>query len=194
MLPADAQAAAPKGVGIGAKEDDGQAVVQADGSTMQSFSIHTGQAAAQKAANDAVEVTKTLPPAPTASATPAAGGLIGRCDPIVRNGRVRAHNAVSYGGIVYLSGQVGSPESTDPAVQTVEILEKIDSLLATNNSSKTRILQATIWISDMRFFTAMNAVWDAWVDQGSAPARSCVEARLATPGHLVEIQVTAAQN
>ena len=139
---------------------------------------------------------------------------------MVRNGRVRAHQAVSFGGVVYLSGQVrlslarapgalptsghylcltssasqvGSPENGDVAVQTVEILEKIDALLAANGSSKARILQATIWLCDMRHFTQMNAVWDAWVDQENAPARACVEARLATPGHLVEIQVTAAQ-
>jgi hypothetical protein len=86
-------------------------------------------------------------------------------------------------------------------VQTVEILEKIDGLLGASGSHKGRILQATvpapvahgragvadlgcgwqIWLADMRFFTQMNAVWDAWVDQENAPARACVEVRLGPP-------------
>jgi enamine deaminase RidA (YjgF/YER057c/UK114 family) len=39
----------------------------------------------------------------------------------------------------------------------------------------------------------MNAVWDAWVPAGHAPARATGEAKLATPDYLVEIIVTAAQ-
>jgi len=190
MLPATAGEATPVGSGIGARTDDGQAVVQADGSVMQSFSIHTSAATAQKMVNEEVSKQTSLA-APVGA--PTGGGEIARSDPVVRNGRVRMHNAVSYGGVVYLSGQVGSPEHGDVAVQTVEILEKIDSLLAANAASKATILQATIWLADMRHFTQMNAVWDAWVDQENAPVRACVEARLATPGHLVEIQVTAAQ-
>lgn len=38
----------------------------------------------------------------------------------------------------------------------------------------------------------MNAVWDAWVSPGNAPARATVEAKLAGPQYLVEIGVIAA--
>jgi enamine deaminase RidA (YjgF/YER057c/UK114 family) len=39
----------------------------------------------------------------------------------------------------------------------------------------------------------MNAVWDAWVPQGHAPARACVESpRLAAAQYTVEIGVIAA--
>jgi enamine deaminase RidA (YjgF/YER057c/UK114 family) len=38
----------------------------------------------------------------------------------------------------------------------------------------------------------MNAVWDAWVLPGQAPARICVESRLADPDYALEIQVVAA--
>jgi enamine deaminase RidA (YjgF/YER057c/UK114 family) len=37
----------------------------------------------------------------------------------------------------------------------------------------------------------MNDVWDAWVAPGSAPARACVEAKLAHPSLKVEIQICA---
>jgi enamine deaminase RidA (YjgF/YER057c/UK114 family) len=41
-------------------------------------------------------------------------------------------------------------------------------------------------------YEAMNAVWDAWLPEGCAPARACVEARLANPAWRVEMAVVAA--
>ena len=49
-----------------------------------------------------------------------------------------------------------------------------------------------IYLSDIRTFDEMNAVWDAWVSPGNTPARATVEARLANPKYLVEIAVIAA--
>ncbi|MBN9279670.1 MAG: hypothetical protein J0I57_18845, partial [Hyphomicrobium sp.] len=48
-----------------------------------------------------------------------------------------------------------------------------------------------IWLSDIRFRDAMNAVWLEWVDPANLPARACIEARMATPGCLVEIMAIA---
>jgi len=38
----------------------------------------------------------------------------------------------------------------------------------------------------------MNEVWDEWMPAGNAPARACIEARLAFPDLLVEIGIIAA--
>ena len=59
-------------------------------------------------------------------------------------------------------------------------------------SSREQILQAIIWVADMADFAEMNAVWDAWVPEGHAPARACGEAKLARPELKVEVIVTAA--
>ena len=67
------------------------------------------------------------------------------------------------------------------------------SLLALAGSDKTKILSAQIWMADMADFQKMNAVWDAWVAPGHAPARATGESKLAGPEYLVEIIVTAAQ-
>lgn len=104
----------------------------------------------------------------------------------------RMSQIVVHGDTVYLAGQVGEP-GTSVAEQTRNILGKIDDLLAEAGSDKTRILQAIIWLDDMRHFDAMNGVWDAWVPEGHAPARACGEARLATTEYNVEIIVTAAR-
>jgi enamine deaminase RidA (YjgF/YER057c/UK114 family) len=103
----------------------------------------------------------------------------------------RMSEAVVYHGIVYLAGQVGSPGDsvTD---QTRTVLAEIDALLALAGSDKTRILKAQIWLADIADFAEMNAVWDAWVPPGNAPARATGEAKLATPDYKVEIIVTAA--
>jgi enamine deaminase RidA (YjgF/YER057c/UK114 family) len=103
----------------------------------------------------------------------------------------RMSQAVIHGATVYLAGQVGAPGESVTA-QTQAVLEKIDALLAKAGTDRTRILQATIWLADMADFPAMNAVWDAWVPQGHAPARATGESKLATPDYKVEIIVIAA--
>ncbi len=105
----------------------------------------------------------------------------------------RMSQAVAHGGIVYLAGQVGNGGDS-VADQTRTCLEKVEALLTQMNSHKTRMLQATIWMADMADFAEMNAVWDAWVPEGCAPARATGEAKLATPALLVEVIVVAAAN
>jgi enamine deaminase RidA (YjgF/YER057c/UK114 family) len=100
---------------------------------------------------------------------------------------------VVHNDTVYLAGQVDSEGSPSPGEQTKRILERIDHLLEMAGTDKSKLLTATIWLSDMRFFQAMNEVWDAWVSPGNTPARACVEAKLATPELLVEIRVVAAR-
>ena len=103
----------------------------------------------------------------------------------------RMSQMVQHQGTIYLAGQVGN--SGDSVTdQTRTCLEKIEALLAEAGSDKTRILQCTVWLADMADFAEMNAVWDAWVPEGHAPARACGEAKLASPELLVEFLITAA--
>lgn len=104
----------------------------------------------------------------------------------------RMSQIVTHGDTIYLAGQVGDP-ANDVAGQTRDCLAKVEALLAEVGSDKTKILQCTIWLADMADFAAMNAVWDAWVPEGAAPARACGEAKLATPDFKVEFLVTAAK-
>ena len=104
----------------------------------------------------------------------------------------RMSQIVVHGDTVYLAGQVGTGGDS-VADQTSQILGKIDALLAEAGSDKTKILQAIIWLKSMDDFAEMNAVWDAWVPEGNAPARACGSADLATPDFTVEITVIAAK-
>lgn len=104
----------------------------------------------------------------------------------------RMSQAVIHNNTVYLSGQVSHDHRGESVeVQTQEIVGRIDALLEEAGSSKSMMVSATIWVTDMRTFAEMNAVWDAWIDPANPPARACVESRLAAPGVNVEISVIA---
>ena len=101
--------------------------------------------------------------------------------------------AVEHGYTVYLAGVVAKGLDKDIKGQTKEILDEIDRLLAKCGSGKSKVLQAHIWVTDIRNRAPMNEVWTAWVDAKNLPARACVEAKLADPKALVEIMVIAAK-
>ncbi len=106
----------------------------------------------------------------------------------------RLSEAAIYNGTIYLAGQVADDNSLDITGQTSQVLAAIDRLLAEAGSDKTKLLQVTIYIADMRDFPGMNAVWDAWVVPGATPPRATVEAKLAKPEWRVEMLVVAAQD
>lgn len=102
----------------------------------------------------------------------------------------RMSKIVKHNGVAYLCGQVGSGDSVTE--QTQDCLKRIETLLEQAGSGPQYILQAIIWLSDMAYFDEMNAVWDAWVPVGHAPARACGEAKLARETLKIEIIITAA--
>ncbi len=102
-------------------------------------------------------------------------------------------HAVEHGDTVYLAGIVAKNLDADVKGQTKEILAEIDRLLAKCGSNKSKIMQAQIWVTDIRNRAPMNEVWTAWVDAKNLPARACVEAALADPRALVEIMVIASK-
>jgi enamine deaminase RidA (YjgF/YER057c/UK114 family) len=99
---------------------------------------------------------------------------------------------VRHGGLVYLCGVTPDPVG-DIGTQTRQVLERIDRLLASAGSHKSRLLTVQVWLSDMGHFAEHNAVWNQWVDPQQPPVRACVEARLFRPELLVEIMATATE-
>nr|GFD28443.1 hypothetical protein [Tanacetum cinerariifolium] len=76
--------------------------------------------------------------------------------------------------------------------QVQDTLAKIDQLLEEAGTDKSHVVSAYVWLKHVEAdFDDMNSVWDQWVSPGNAPARACVEAKLADPRLLVEIQVIA---
>ena len=105
----------------------------------------------------------------------------------------RMSSAVIHGGKVYLAGFVAEAAAGKSVTeQTRDILGQIDTVLKKAGTSKTNIIKANIWLTDIKTFNDMNAAWDAWVVPGQTPARATVESKLAAPGLDVEIMVEAA--
>jgi enamine deaminase RidA (YjgF/YER057c/UK114 family) len=106
----------------------------------------------------------------------------------------RMSSIVIHGDTVYLRGLTAEKtKGQSLGEQTREILAAIDGLLAEAGTDKSKLISATIWLSDIRTVDEMNAVWDAWVVPGQTPVRACIEALLQGPERKIEIQVTAAK-
>ncbi|MET1253948.1 RidA family protein [Aliikangiella maris] len=114
--------------------------------------------------------------------------MIERIETGARMSRIVKHN-----GTIYLCGQVCEDAEKGITEQTQTMLNKVESLLEKAGSDKNHILSATIYIKSMDYFAEMNAVWDAWVPEGHAPARACVEAKMARDSLLVEVSIIAAE-
>ena len=106
----------------------------------------------------------------------------------------RMSQVVIHGDTVFLAGVVAGKAAGESVTrQTQEVLAIIDGHLAKAGTDKSKLLTATIYLTDMKTFAEMNAVWDGWVSAGNTPARATVEAKLAAPQYNVEIMVTAAR-
>ena len=104
----------------------------------------------------------------------------------------RYSRIVVHSGIAYFSGLTADEFSGDIHAQTSETLAKADAYLAKVGATRSDILSAMVWLSDIGEFAGMNEIWEAWIDTDHPPARATVESRLALPGIKVEIQFTVA--
>lgn len=106
----------------------------------------------------------------------------------------RMSQAVVHGNTVYLAGVVANETAGESvSKQTQEILSIIDRHLTRTGTDKSKLLSATIYITDIQTFQEMNAVWETWVSPGNTPVRATVEAKLAGTQYNVEIMVIAAK-
>ncbi len=103
----------------------------------------------------------------------------------------RMSEAVIYNQTLYYTS-VPENLDADAEAQTANALSVIDRILARVGSDKSKVLDATIFITDHADFAAMNRAWDAWVAPGNAPVRCTVLAGLMNPKYKVEIKIIAA--
>ncbi len=107
-------------------------------------------------------------------------------------GRQRMSKIVIHNDAVYLCDQVAKTLMMILTSRHTRCLKKIDDLLKQAGSGRKHILSATIYPKDMKYFSAMSEIWDAWVIEGFSPACARVETSLARPELLVEMSVIAA--
>lgn len=80
------------------------------------------------------------------------------------------------------------------AEQTRNTLAQLDRVLSELGSDKTRIVQATVYVTDIGKKPEMDAEWVKWIgaDPNNWPQRACVQAQLADKDQ-VEIVLVAAK-
>jgi enamine deaminase RidA (YjgF/YER057c/UK114 family) len=105
-------------------------------------------------------------------------------------GRHLSHAAI-HRDVVHLSGVVSPGCSVRE--QTQNVLTGIDELLRRAGTDKSRLLSATLWLTDIRDLDEVNRIWEGWVPAGCAPARECLEAKLSLLDFALAIAVTAAR-
>jgi len=104
------------------------------------------------------------------------------------------HAIVVHGDVVYTAGIGADDIGQDMEGQTRQICAKIDALLESVGSDKTKLIRAQIFVTDMARKPDMDRAWLAWLDENDLPARATIGvADLGDPRRLIEVVVTAAR-
>lgn len=104
----------------------------------------------------------------------------------------QASRVVVHNGIAYICGEICPYEHYTVEEQTRYILDKIDQRLAEIGTDKTRILQAWLIVSDIKYHVGADSIWQQWIGPDNGPARVSMVAGLGMPHFKVEIQMNAA--
>lgn len=104
--------------------------------------------------------------------------------------------AVKAGDIIYTSGMIPVVPQTGEIVEGVEaqarqVLTNVRSLLEASGSSMDKVIKTTVFIKDMNDFAKINAIYAEFFEEGSYPARSCVEVARLPKDVLMEMEAIA---
>jgi enamine deaminase RidA (YjgF/YER057c/UK114 family) len=84
------------------------------------------------------------------------------------------HLSVVHGDTIYLAGIVADDLSADMAGQTRDVLRQLEAFAKAHGLDRSRVLTATLYITDMSEKPAMNRVWQAFFDPAHLPARATI--------------------
>lgn len=105
--------------------------------------------------------------------------------------------AIAVENMLYTSGQLGIDPNTGELcsgveAQTRQSLLNLSAILQSNGMSLANIVKTTVFVTDLKDFAAVNAVYQTFFT-GDCPARSCVQVAALPKGGLVEIECVAVQ-
>lgn len=107
------------------------------------------------------------------------------------------NQATAINGTLYVSGQIAIDPATGDFVtenitdETHRVMKNIHAILIEAGATFEHVLKASIFISDMDNFAAINKVYASYFNEDTAPARECVEVSKLPKGVNVEISVIA---
>jgi len=104
------------------------------------------------------------------------------------------HEVVAHGDVLYIGGVIAEDTSLDMAGQADDVLRQLAKLLAAGGSTMARVLQVTVFITNLAEKTDFNRVWKVHFKQVNVPARAVIGVADLGPGVKLELVATAAKN
>ena len=102
---------------------------------------------------------------------------------------------IKAGNLIFISGQVTTPEAKDIKSQTKATLEKIKRILNFAGLKVSNLVKITIFLKDISDFKEMNQAYKEFFEHNGVsekfPARTTIEATCPLPYGLIEIEAIA---
>jgi 2-iminobutanoate/2-iminopropanoate deaminase len=110
--------------------------------------------------------------------------------------RAPLSHAVKVGNLVFVSGTTpfipgGREMAPDFAGQMHQVLKNITVILQEAGTSLDKVVKANVILTDIAHFQEMNDIYRSYFREGNYPARTTIEAPLAVPGMMLEIECVA---
>ncbi len=106
--------------------------------------------------------------------------------------------AVRSGDLLFVSGQIainpetGNLETSDPAKETEQVMQNLQSILKEAGMDFNHVVKTTIFLSDMAIFESVNTAYGKYFSN-DYPARETVAVKTLPKNVNVEISVIARQ-
>ncbi len=107
------------------------------------------------------------------------------------------NQAILHKDTLYTSGQIAINPITSTLVldsiadETRQVMQNIKAILEAANMSFKNVIKASIFLTDMNTFTAVNEVYGGYFNDNTAPARETIAVAALPKGVHVEISVIA---
>lgn len=103
--------------------------------------------------------------------------------------------AIVSNGMVYVSGttpfDLERKMASDFAGQMHQVMKNLQAVLEDAGSSLKDVVKVNVFLTDISNFAEMNTIYASYFDEGNYPARTTIEAPMAVPGMLLEIECNA---
>jgi 2-iminobutanoate/2-iminopropanoate deaminase len=105
-------------------------------------------------------------------------------------------HAVRFGDLVYTSGAAPRVPETHEIpegfeAQARQTFSNLETVLVGSGSSLRLAIKVTVYLADIADWAVMNAIYEGYIDESAAPARTTVEVSAMNNGYLIEVEAVA---
>lgn len=103
--------------------------------------------------------------------------------------------AIVSNGMVYVSGttpfDLERKMAPDFAGQMHQVMKNVKAVLEEAGSSLNDVVKVNVFLTDISNFAEMNEIYASYFEKGNYPARTTIEAPMAVPNMMLEIECNA---